>query len=138
MTLRDWEEMPEEEFDEVFNEILRQIIKQAEEDAKNKPPVATTIMDPKKIQDVIYVYNVMKSLTEGTGANVSYNIDEDGLASVYVTAKNFATDKIDLFLRAASKMPNLDAATKLDGTVYFGFNLQNIAIEYDKDGNVIN
>lgn len=138
MTLRDWEEMPEEEFDKIFDATMREMLKKIKEDLKNKPQPAMKVINPKAVRDVMFVYNTMKELTKGTNAEVFYDIDPDvGRAEVYVRCVSFVADKPDVFLAVADKMPYLNASTNTDGTLDFNFDLFDMMIEYDKDGNII-
>lgn len=138
MTLRDWEEMPEEEADRLFDATIRELLRQAKEELKNKPKPAMKVMNPKAIQDVMFAYNAIKELTKGIDAKVMYNIDPDvGRAEIYVKCVSLVVDKPDVFLAVAEKMPYLNASTNVDGTLDFNFDLFDMMIEYDKDGNII-
>ena len=138
MTLRDWEEMPEEESDKLFDEMMKQMFEQAKKDLANKPRPAMRIMDPKVIQDVLYMYNTMKELTRGTDAKVTCEFDEAcSMASVIVRARSLVVENPTVFLAAVSKMPGFEVSPMIDGTIDFCFSRHRLMIEYDQNGNEI-
>lgn len=138
MTLRDWEEMPEEEFDKIFDATMRELLRQVKEEEKNKPTPVMRVINPKVVQDVTFVCNAMKELTKGTDAKVTFGFnDAFNTAWVDVRARNFVVNNPIVFLVAASKIPGLEADTSTDGTVDICFTRHNLMIEYDESGNEI-
>lgn len=137
-TLRDFDEMPDDEFDALFDATMRAMLEQAREDLKKKPEPFVRIMDPNAVQDVLFVYKLMQEMTKGTDAKVFCEFDEKcGSAAVYVKTVSFVAQDSAAFLVATEKMPGFFASASTDGTIDFTFTKWHIMKEYDKDGNEI-
>lgn len=138
MTLRDFEEMPEPEFDEMFDSMIEALLEQAGKDLEGREKPVTRIVNPDVVKDVLFVYNTMKELIRGIDVKMAVEYDEKcNMASVYVRGKNIEINNPTLFMLAATKMPQLDISPNLDGSVDLLFTVHNLMIEYDKNGNVI-
>jgi hypothetical protein len=83
----------------------------------------TSIINPYRMQHLLYTYKVMKYLMKGTSAKVTYNLHEpyQSIGSVSVTGKDIEFKKVSWFIRAAELASNYEVYPKTDGTVCMTF-----------------
>ena len=90
----------------------------------------TSIINPYRMQQLLYTYKVMKYLMKGTSAKVTYKLHEpyQSMGSVSVTGKDIEFKKVSWFLRAAELASNYEVYPKTDGTVCITFTFHNLTI----------
>ena len=88
----------------------------------------TSIINPHRMQQLLYTYKVMKYLMKGTSAKVTYKLHEpyQSMGSVSVTGKDIEFKKVSWFLRAAELASNYEVYPKTDGTVCMTFTFHSI------------
>lgn len=88
----------------------------------------TSIINPYRMQQLLYTYKVMKYLMKGTSAKVTYNLHEpyQSMGSVSVTGKDIEFKKVSWFIRAAELASNYEVYPKTDGTVCMTFTFHGI------------
>lgn len=88
----------------------------------------TSIINPYRMQQILYTYKVMKYLTKGTSAKVTYKLHEpyQSMGSVSVTGKDIEFNKVSWFLRAAELASNYEVYPKTDGTVCMTFTFHGL------------
>lgn len=88
----------------------------------------TSIINPYRMQQLLYTYKVMKYLMKGTSAKVTYKLHEpyQSMGSVSVTGKDIEFKKVSWFLRAAELASNYEVYPKTDGTVCMTFTFHGI------------
>lgn len=89
-----------------------------------------SIINPYRMQQILYTYKVMKYLMKGTSAKVTYKLHEpyQSMGSVSVTGKDIEFKKVSWFLRAAELASNYEVYPKTDGTVCITFTFHNLTI----------
>lgn len=88
----------------------------------------TSIINPYRMQQILYTYKVMKYLMNGTSAKVTYKLHEpyQSMGSVSVTGKDIEFKKVSWFIRAAELASNYEVYPKTDGTVCMTFTFHGI------------
>ena len=88
----------------------------------------TSIINPYRMQQLLYTYKVTKYLMKGTSAKVTYKLHEpyQSMGSVSVTGKDIEFKKVSWFLRAAELASNYEVYPKTDGTVCMTFTFHGI------------
>ena len=90
----------------------------------------TSIINPYRMQQLLYTYKVMKYLMKGTSAKVTYKLHEpyQSMGSVSVTGKDIEFKNVSWFIRAAELASNYEVYPKTDGTVCITFTFHNLTI----------
>lgn len=120
----DTESMTDEEIEEMLNAEIDAIAESAEVE-NNK----TGIVNPDRIQQVLYTYKVAKLLTKGVkGAKVSYKLYEPykSMGVVSVSGKNLIFKKSNWFIKAVELADNFEVYPKTDGTVQMNFTFHGL------------
>ena len=88
----------------------------------------TSIINPYRMQQLLYTYKVMKYLMKGTSAKVTYKLHEpyQSMGSVSVTGKDIEFKKVSWFIRAAELASNYEVYPKTDGAVCMTFTFHGI------------
>lgn len=88
----------------------------------------TSIINPYRMQQLLYTYKVMKYLMKGTSAKVTYKLHEpyQSMGSVSVIGNDIEFKKVSWFLRAAELASNYEVYPKTDGTVCMTFTFHGI------------
>lgn len=88
----------------------------------------TSIINPYRMQQLLYTYKVMKYLMKGTSAKVTYKLHEpyQSMGSVSVTGKDIEFKNVSWFIRAAELASNYEVYPKTDGTVCMTFTFHGI------------
>ena len=88
----------------------------------------TSIINPYRMQQILYTYKVMKYLMKGASAKVTYKLHEpyQSMGNVSVTGKDIEFKKVSWFLRAAELASNYEVYPKTDGTVCMTFTFHGI------------
>lgn len=94
--------------------------------AIQKDEARPAIINVDNVKKVSTVFTIMKKLTEGTSAAVTYKLCSPfrSSGSVTVVGKKISFRNTKLFLEAVNLAENFDVYTKTDGTIQmdFGFN----------------
>ena len=112
-----------EEVEEMLNSLTELIGEQAENENNR-----TAIINPDKIKGVLYTYKVLKYLTKGTEAKVTYKLNEPyrSMGSVNVVGKNLTFSKPEWFMVAVKLASNFNVYPKTDGTVRMDFTFHGL------------
>jgi hypothetical protein len=106
--------------DKELNEFLDFLTAAIQKDAR------PSIINVDNVKKVSTVFAIMKKLTEGTSAVVTYKLCSPfrSSGSVTVVGKKISFRNTKLFLEAVNLAENFDVYTKTDGTIQmdFGFN----------------
>lgn len=120
----DTEFMTDEEVESMLDSIVTTVATEASiDDGK------TSIINPYKIQQVLYTYKVLKYLVKGNkGVNVSYELHEPykSMGSVSVIGKNLVFRKPEWFMKAVELANNFEVYPKTDGTVQMNFTFHRL------------
>jgi len=114
--------------DEDVEQMLDSIVTTVGEVAKiddNK----TSIINPIKIQQVLYTYKVLKYLASGNkGVKVKYELHKPyrSMGSVTVTGKNITFRKPEWFMKAVELANNFEVYPKTNGTVEMNFTFHGL------------
>lgn len=125
----DTEFMTDDEVEQMLDSIVLPIAEKAEkEDNKN------SVINPHRIQHVLYTYKVLKYLAKDTkGAKVSYELHEPykSMGSVSVVGKNLIFRKPEWFMQAVELANNFEAYPKTDGTVQMNFGFHGLTKPFE-------
>lgn len=112
-----------EEVEEMLDSLTELIGEQAENENNR-----TAIINPDKIKGVLYTYKVLKYLTKGTEAKVTYKLNEPyrSMGSVNVVGKNLIFSKPEWFMVAVKLASNFNVYPKTDGTVRMDFTFHGL------------
>lgn len=93
----------------------------------------TAIINPYKIQQVLYTYKVLKYLTKGTDAKVSYELHSPfkSMGSVTITGKNLIFRKTEWFMKAVELSANFEVYPKTNGAVEMNFTFHGLTKPID-------
>lgn len=120
----DTEFTTDEEVDEALDALITTVAEGlVEQDSK------TAVINPYKIQQVLYTYKVLKYLVKGTkGASVSYELHEPfkSMGSVSVVGKNLVFRKPEWFMKAVELADNFEVYPKTDGTLQMDFTFHGL------------
>lgn len=91
---------------------------------------STAIINPRKVQAVLYTYKVLKYLTKGTGAKVSYALNEPykSMGSVSICGKDLTFSNPKWFMVAVKLASNFNVYPKTNGTVQMDFTFHGLTI----------
>jgi hypothetical protein len=119
----DTEFTSEEEANDMLNCIIEEIGKEAEKEDNQD-----AIVIPAKVKAVLYTYKALKYLTRGTGAKVTYKLNEPykSMGSVSVVGKELSFCDSKGFVAAAKLASNLDVYPKTDGTMQIDFTFHGL------------
>lgn len=115
----------DEEVEAMIEGLLNFIGEQVEEeDNKN------AVINPKKAQMVLSTYKLLKYLTKGSGAKVTYALNEPykSMGSVSVVGKNLIFDNAEWFMAAVKMSSNFNVYPKTNGTVQMDFTFHGLTI----------
>lgn len=105
--------------DDIMCELGKKII---EEDNK------TAIVNPVRVQQVLYTYKLLRYITQGTNAKVTYELYSPlkSMGNVTVVGKNIVFKQHNWFIKAVEFASNFEAYPKLDGTVEMNFTFHGL------------
>lgn len=111
------------EVEEMFDKLISLI-----NDRETKDDCHAAIINPYQIQKVIYTYKVMKYITKGTKAKVSYelHVPYKSMGSVCVVGSDLKFQNTDWFTRAVELSSNFEVYPKTDGTVQMNFTFHGL------------
>lgn len=115
----------DEEIEEAMDALVITAASRIEQDESR-----TSVINPYRMQQLLYTYKVMKYLMKGTKTKVTYKLHEPyhSMGSVSVTGKDIDFRKMSWFLRAAELASNFEVYPKTDGTVCMTFTFHNLTI----------
>lgn len=124
----DTEFMSDEEVEEMLNNIVSTIGEEAAADDSR-----TSIVNPYKIQQVLYTYKMLKYLTKGTKARVSYKLHAPykSMGSVSIVGSDLSFRNTGWFMKAVHLASNFEVYPKTDGTVQMNFTFHGLTKAID-------
>lgn len=119
----DTEFMSDEEVEEMLDNLVTTIGDEAAADDSQ-----TAIVNPYRIQQVLYTYKVLKYLTKGTKANVTYELHEPykSMGSVSVVGANLLFRNAEWFMKAVELASNFEVYPKTNGAVQMNFTFHGL------------
>lgn len=113
--------------DDEINEALDSLVAAAAESIEMEDN-KTALVNPFRIRDVRLTYEVLKRITKGTGAKVTYELNQPykSMGSVSVVGRNIMFNNVAWFLKAIELSSNLDIYPKTDGTVQMDFTFHGL------------
>lgn len=120
--------MSDSEVEEMLESLTDLIGEQAENEDNR-----TSIINPKKVQAVLYTYKVLKYLTKGTNAKVTYALNEPykSMGSVSIVGKELTFSNPKWFMIAVRLASNFNVYPKTNGTVQMDFTFHGLTISLD-------
>ena len=120
--------MSDAEVEEML-ESLTNLIGEQDENEDNR----TSIINPRKLQAVLYTYKVLKYLTKGTNAKVTYALNEPykSMGSVSIVGKELTFSNPKWFMIAVKLAANFNVYPKTNGTVQMDFTFHGLTIPLD-------
>ncbi len=96
----------------------------------------TQIVNPVKMQHLLYTYKILKYLTKNTGTKVTYTLHEPfkSMGSVTVCGKNVVFAKPEWFVKSVELAANFEVYPKTDGTVEMNFTFHGLTIPVEEQG----
>ncbi len=120
----DTEFMTDEEIEKMKDFIVNNLAEEiSAEDSK------TSIINPYKVQQVLYTYKLLESLFKGNKyAKVNYELYEPyrSMGSVSVIGKDLTIKKPKWFIKAVELANNFEVYPKTDGTVQMNFTFHGL------------
>lgn len=120
----DTEFMTDEEVEQMLDSLVTTVAEEAAADDSK-----TAIINPYKIQQVLYTYKVLKYLVKGIkGAKVDYELHEPyrSMGSVSVVGKDLIFRKPEWFMKAVELANNFEVYPKTNGTVQMNFTFHGL------------
>ena len=120
--------MSDSEVEEMLESLTDLIGEQAENEDNR-----TSIINPRKVQAVLYTYKVLKYLTKGTNAKVTYALNEPykSMGSVSIVGKELTFSNPKWFMVAVKLASNFNVYPKTNGTVQMDFTFHGLTISLD-------
>ena len=119
----DTEFMSDAEVEEMLDNLVTTVGDEAAADDSK-----TAIINPYRIQQLLYTYKVLKYLTKGTKAKVSYTLHEPhkSMGYVSVVGSNLQFENTGWFLKAVELASNFEVFPKTDGIVEMNFTFHGL------------
>ena len=120
--------MTDDEVEAMLENLLDFVGGQAEEqDNRN------AVLNIPKAKILMCTYKILKHLTKGSGAKVSYELNSPykSMGSVSVVGKNISFKNSKLFTTAANLASNFNVYPKTNGTVQMDFTFHGLTIPLD-------
>ncbi len=119
----DTEFMSDAEVEEMLDNLVTTVGDEAAADDSK-----TAIINPYRIQQLLYTYKVLKYLTKGTKAKVSYTLHEPykSMGYVSIVGSNLQFGNTGWFLKAVELASNFEVFPKTDGTVEMNFTFHGL------------
>lgn len=88
------------------------------------------IVNPIKMQHLLYTLKILKYLTKGSGAKVTYELHEPfkSMGSVTICGKDITFPKPEWFMKAVELAANFEVYPKTDGTVEMNFTFHGLTM----------
>lgn len=120
----DTEFMTDEEVEEMTDSLLTALSEELS--AENN---RTSVVNPFKIRQVLYVYRLAKQMTKGqpdVKVGCELYAPYNSMGSVGIVGKNIVFKKPDLFIKAVEQASNFEVYPKTDGTVQINFTFHGL------------
>ena len=120
----DTEFMNDEEVEQMLDSLVTLVAEEAASDDN-----VTSIINPYKMQQVMYTYKVLRYLVKGVkGVSVSYKLHEPyrSMGSVNIIGKNLIFRKPEWFVKAVELSNNFEVYPKVNGTVQMNFTFHGL------------
>ena len=91
------------------------------------------IINPLKIQQLLYTFKMIKYATKGTNVKVTYELHKPykSMGSVSVSGSNLLFEKTRWFLKAIEFASNFEVYPKTDGTCQMNFTFHGLTNKID-------
>lgn len=124
----DTEFMSDAEVEEMLDNLVTTIGDEAAADDSQ-----TAIINPYRIQQVLYTYKVLKYLTKGTKAKVFYELHAPykSMGSVSIVGSDLLFRNTEWFMKAVELASNFEVYPKTDGTVQMDFTFHGLTRAID-------
>lgn len=124
----DTEFMSDEEVDEMLDNIIISVAEQAAAEDNR-----TSIINPYQINRVVYTYRILKYLTRGTKAKVTYTLHEPykSMGVVSIVGSDLMFRNTEWFIKAIEFASNFNVYPKTDGTVQIDFTFHGLTKAID-------
>lgn len=122
--MKDFEEFEtEEDVEQAFDDLLNSIAEEIKLDEADP-----AVVNPVRVYEVKFVHAVMKYLTKGTRAKVTYDLHKPfrSMGNVSIEAKNFAIRDSVWFNRAASLASNMEIYPLVNGNFRLTFTFHGL------------
>ena len=106
--------MTDEEIDAMLDDVVLSVGEMIlEEESK------TSIINPKRVREVLVAHKTLKYLTEGTSTKVAYKLHDEfqSVGTVSVIGKDVTFPHSDWFVRACKLASNIDVYPRTDGLI---------------------
>ena len=123
--------------DEEVDETIESLIDLAEEQTEARDN-EISIMNPKRVQAVLYTYKILKYLTRGAKTKVTYELNEPckSMGSVSIIGKELTFSNPEWFMVAVKLSSNFNVYPKTDGTVQMDFTFHGLTMPFDLEEEV--
>ena len=113
----------EDEVNEVLDNIMQELGKEIEKEDNQD-----AIVVPIKVKMVMYAYKILKHLTMGTEAKVTYKLNKPykSMGSVSVVGRNLSICDTKEFVAVAKLASNLDIYPKTNGAIQIDFTFHGL------------
>lgn len=90
----------------------------------------TQIVNPIKMQHLLYTLKILKYLTKGSSAKVTYKLHEPfkSMGSVTICGKDITFSKPEWFMKAVELAANFEVYPKTDETVEMNFTFHGLTM----------
>lgn len=114
--------------DDEVEAFLDSLVTTVENGDASQDSESASIVNPYRMQQILYTYKIMKYLTKGTSVKVDCVLHEPFQSMGYVTAvgKNIQLRNMEWFLKAVSLSSNFEVYPKTDGTVEMNFGFHGL------------
>lgn len=88
----------------------------------------TAVIVPQRMMQFMYAYKLLKHITMGTNAKVTYSLHEPYKSMGYISIEgDFEVFNMELFKKAVELASNLEVYAKTDGTVQMNLAFHGLA-----------
>lgn len=111
------------EVEEMLDGLISAVGAQAESE-----DMETQMINPYRIQEILYTYKVLKYLTRGSKAKVTYELHKPykSMGYVSVSGKNLSFKNMKWFLKAVELSSNFEVYPKTNGTIQMNFTFHGL------------
>ena len=121
----DTEFMSDEEVEEMLDAIVTATAEEIAEDESR-----TSIINPFRVKQLLFIYKAMKYMMRGRRVKVSYKLHEpyQSMGSVSITGADIELKNPAWFSKAVKFASNFEVYPKTDGTVCMTFTFHNLTV----------
>lgn len=111
------------EVEEMLDGLISAVGAQAESE-----DMETQMINPYRIQEILYTYKVLKYLTRGSKAKVTYELHKPykSMGYVSISGKNLSFKNMKWFLKAVELSSNFEVYPKTNGTIQMNFTFHGL------------